>query len=1105
MKNLKRILALVLCLSMLMGLSVSASATSFTDDESISEDNATAVEVLSALGIINGYEDGSFRPSDTVTRAEVCKMIAVAFNGGDESINDLYANVAVSGALTDVYSGYWAEGYIKYCYATGIVDGYPDGTFLPEGEITGLELCQIMLNILNYEVSWGDSTPWATAVMAKSATVGLLQDVSTAVGSAIPRQEAAQVIFNSLTLPIQGYNALGVRIDSDDTILSTYLNGSQDTVIIIANEYASLEDNDDGGDEPLEAGLTLTANGDTLEWSTTLDMIGSAWDVWQVDDTIVYYEEAEDNTVAEITTKVKEVEKDLSKECDLDVDDDTEYYINFDNEVTMEYEAEIRIRYVISVYTDDDIYSDITDLFDEYDVEYDDYVKTDSDGNAYLYYAKTIADEDTFAKSSLDYALMKFIFNNADYEDDNVDDDDDGETYVGAVYVGTQSTDDISDEISFSRFLSTYTESSEGGAEIEKNERGNYLRVIDNDGDGYADYVLKTEYTMAVITDISDKGELTISVIGEKGDLIDNVGNDDYPLVTDDELEEDDVIVYAFIDTVYYVNLAEVVTVTVEDIDYADDILTADDGTEYNQSAIEIDETEFADAILDRDVLYDITDAEEDMEYDLYLDNYGNVRALMLSDASSGYGLLTDAYYGTNGRTETVEVTMYAESEDSDEYTVKYKADNCDWELYVDTEGDDDSADYTWGRLIAFGENADDQAEHGFVTNVALYSGNVDGLIISDPETSSRQVTIQAELVIDEDTDIEDRKFTTVADADDDTQTVYATSDTLYYYVEYWEDDEDDDDDNSTLAGDVTVWTGYSNGDSYFELDGTQIVYTIAHQSSSSDSYYVADVIVIEETEPSWTPVFAIDITKYASARYYLEGLTVTDGEIDDSYVKSGLKTFDNGDDVPAFYYIDDTTATQIKTDFSKYNIYAAESLTSMSVNRRDYVYLSDGETFKMSSVTVYKVDVDKDDGGYELKTVSKVYEGDELIYVTNRNADEDDNVLYVIDVSQSNGLLDDLYALIEADQEAEDEAAEDEEEAEDEAETDDADDTEGTYDADGTSDDDSTVEDGEETDDETADDDTDTGEDSEEDTSTEDTSSEDTSTEGSESPDSES
>ncbi len=190
MKNLKKVLALVLVIAMVMGFAATASATEFSDDASIAEQNKTAVEVLSALNIINGYTDGTFRPTDTVSRAEVAKMIAVAFNNGDESINALYQDVICG--LTDI-GGTWAEGYIKYCYSTGIVDGYPDGTYRPEGDVTGNELCQIMLNILGYEIDT-TNTPWATAVMAKSSSIGLLTNVSTSVGSACPRQEAAQII-----------------------------------------------------------------------------------------------------------------------------------------------------------------------------------------------------------------------------------------------------------------------------------------------------------------------------------------------------------------------------------------------------------------------------------------------------------------------------------------------------------------------------------------------------------------------------------------------------------------------------------------------------------------------------------------------------------------------------------------------------------------------------------------------------------------------------------------------------------------------------------------------------------------------------------------------
>jgi hypothetical protein len=116
MKNLKKVLALVLVIAMVMGFAVSASAAEFSDADQVAEQNQTAVEVLSALNIINGFTDGTYRPEASVTRAQVAKMLAVAFNEGDESINDLYRNAPTT--LTDI-SGTLAEGYIMYMANVG--------------------------------------------------------------------------------------------------------------------------------------------------------------------------------------------------------------------------------------------------------------------------------------------------------------------------------------------------------------------------------------------------------------------------------------------------------------------------------------------------------------------------------------------------------------------------------------------------------------------------------------------------------------------------------------------------------------------------------------------------------------------------------------------------------------------------------------------------------------------------------------------------------------------------------------------------------------------------------------------------------------------------
>ena len=108
MKNLKKALVLVLAFAMVFSLfTFNASAASFADDDEIV--NKEAVATMSQLGIINGYEDGTFLPKQVVTRAEMCKMICVALNGGVEPVLD-------SGAtLFSDTKGHWAAKYINYC------------------------------------------------------------------------------------------------------------------------------------------------------------------------------------------------------------------------------------------------------------------------------------------------------------------------------------------------------------------------------------------------------------------------------------------------------------------------------------------------------------------------------------------------------------------------------------------------------------------------------------------------------------------------------------------------------------------------------------------------------------------------------------------------------------------------------------------------------------------------------------------------------------------------------------------------------------------------------------------------------------------------------
>lgn len=102
----------------------------------VAADNAMSpfIAALQERGIIKGYEDGTFRPTRTVTRAEVSVMISKAFG------LELYGNAS---SMRDL-KGHWAEGLVKILISNGIVKGYADGTFRPNNPVTRAELSKML-------------------------------------------------------------------------------------------------------------------------------------------------------------------------------------------------------------------------------------------------------------------------------------------------------------------------------------------------------------------------------------------------------------------------------------------------------------------------------------------------------------------------------------------------------------------------------------------------------------------------------------------------------------------------------------------------------------------------------------------------------------------------------------------------------------------------------------------------------------------------------------------------------------------------------------------------------------------------------------------------
>ena len=189
MKNLKKVLALVLAFACAFTMFAGAA---FTDDADIK--NADAVDMLVALGVIDGYADGSFKPEGTVTRAEMAKMIYTIRSGGNDDASS-YESVPTN--FKDI-KGHWAEGYIKYCQTMGIISGKSATAFDPNGKVTVAEAAKMALVTLGYKADKAglNGTMWMINTLNLANDNELLVDVKGAVSAAASRQEAAQVLFN---------------------------------------------------------------------------------------------------------------------------------------------------------------------------------------------------------------------------------------------------------------------------------------------------------------------------------------------------------------------------------------------------------------------------------------------------------------------------------------------------------------------------------------------------------------------------------------------------------------------------------------------------------------------------------------------------------------------------------------------------------------------------------------------------------------------------------------------------------------------------------------------------------------------------------------------
>lgn len=201
-KNLKKVISAVIAMALAASMIPATLAANVAlSDVADTASYATAVNTLVALGVINGYEDGTFLPDNNITRAEVSKVMVAALN----KLADAEKR-AGSTQFTDVAADHWASGFINVGVSNKIVNGMGDGTFAPEANVTIAQVVKMLAAAMGYEQYakfLGEGKPnWYDGWMDAADAAGFTDNVNAGAEDAATRAEVAQLVYDALLTPI---------------------------------------------------------------------------------------------------------------------------------------------------------------------------------------------------------------------------------------------------------------------------------------------------------------------------------------------------------------------------------------------------------------------------------------------------------------------------------------------------------------------------------------------------------------------------------------------------------------------------------------------------------------------------------------------------------------------------------------------------------------------------------------------------------------------------------------------------------------------------------------------------------------------------------------
>lgn len=222
-KNLKKVISAVIALALSVS-SVAMAAPTFTDVADTAA-NADAINALAALGVITGYEDGSFKPENNITRAEVATMVVAALNRTADADG---AKGTTKFADMNTEAKAWASGYVNIGVAEKYISGYEDGTFKPDNNVTYAEIVSMLVRMVGYGDLAEYQGGWPNGYLSVGNEKGITKGVAAAQDTAVTRAQVAQMIYNSI-VDVCKVSSSSFTTTSDGKIVPTMIimNGNQ--------------------------------------------------------------------------------------------------------------------------------------------------------------------------------------------------------------------------------------------------------------------------------------------------------------------------------------------------------------------------------------------------------------------------------------------------------------------------------------------------------------------------------------------------------------------------------------------------------------------------------------------------------------------------------------------------------------------------------------------------------------------------------------------------------------------------------------------------------------------------------------------------------------